>query len=284
MVARAAPVRRGTRDAERRALRRACDARGGGGRGRGRRARAQAAARAAGRGRDRVLRPGSRRRGQAGRDPERRRRAGEQGDDRRLRAHAVATHGRARRRWQARRRPPPRPGHERAHGVRPDRACAAHAGGPVPAAHDRARLSRDRARRGDRAAGRDAISCSTAATACAARTESSGGRRAKSPPRRGDPSRTSSRSRRSPAPRWSSAASKPDASTRSGSTCPNSAIRWSASACTSAISPAPRSMRRARCSMRERSASCIRGRVNRMSFEREAPEDFQAMVAALRAR
>ncbi len=64
---------------------------------------------------------------------------------------------------------------------------------------------------------------------------SSGGRRATSRPTRGDPSRTSCRSRRSPVPRWSSAASKPDASTRSGSTCPNSAIRWSASACTSAI-------------------------------------------------
>jgi len=74
--------------------------------------------------------------------------------------------------------------------------------------------------------------------------------------------RTSDRSLRSRAQHWSSAASKPGGSTRSASTCPNSAIPWSANACISATTQVQRSNRRARCSTREFSDSCTPERAN----------------------
>src|SRR6266542_2478313 len=69
--------------------------------------------------------------------------------------------------------------------------------------------------------------------------------------------RTSDRSLASWVPRWSNAALKPDASIRFESTYPNSAILWSANACTSATTPARRSKQSVRCFMRGRSDSCI---------------------------
>ena len=104
-------------------------------------------------------------------------------------------------------------------------------------------------------------------------------------------SRTSDRSPTSRAPRWSNVASKPDASIRFESTCPSSAIRWSANACTSATTPARRSKQRARCSMRGRSDSCIpeppsasRSSANRPTTSRRRSNRFDRLAASACAR
>ena len=76
-------------------------------------------------------------------------------------------------------------------------------------------------------------------------------------PRRSVRLLTSHRSLRSRVRPWSSAASKPGGSIRFASTCPNSAIPWSANACISATTQVQRSNRRARCSTREFSDSHI---------------------------